>query len=286
MSILSNNEIEMLSTLHVLADYAPVGGLAGSFSAGDYGCGLDFAEYRAFNPGDDLKNIDWHHYLGKNLLVLKTFQKYETLRYSIFLDISGSVVAGGETKLMRVRQLAAATAFLVLAANCSVELFVPGLGSSGRFASSHYFSAVEDYIISLESADNDFLKCLQAEDFSRNPGPNIVISDMIANDGIEALKAGLDRWPVNITVFPVSTPWERSPVVSGACTVVDAETGSQLSLDISARVIADYRNIRERYFELFHNYALARGWRVYECCSDVRLVDFFSGITERGSIIL
>ena len=63
------------------------------------GTGSEFADYREYTQGDDLRHIDWNVYGRLDRLFLKLFHVEEDLRLSIFVDNSLSMDFGSPTKL-------------------------------------------------------------------------------------------------------------------------------------------------------------------------------------------
>src|SRR5574342_391447 len=78
------------------------------------GIGSEFADYRDYSQGDDLRFIDWNIYGRLDRLFLKLFLEEEDLSVSIFLDTSRSMEFGDPSKLHYGKKLAAALGYVGL----------------------------------------------------------------------------------------------------------------------------------------------------------------------------
>ena len=72
------------------------------------GQSVEFADFRAYVPGDDLRSIDWNLYARLDRLIVKLFLEEEDLHFYVLVDASRSMDFGEPTKLEYAKQLAAA----------------------------------------------------------------------------------------------------------------------------------------------------------------------------------
>ncbi len=78
------------------------------------GSGVEFAEHRDYQPGDELRDIDWNVYARHGELLLKRFQEEEDLHVYFLLDCSQSMSCGAPNKFDYARRLLAALAYIAL----------------------------------------------------------------------------------------------------------------------------------------------------------------------------
>src|SRR6476620_7154507 len=76
------------------------------------GQSVEFADFRNYVPGDDLRFIDWNLYARLDRLFLKMFLEEEDLHFYALIDDTGSMGFGEPTKLEYAKQLAAALGFV------------------------------------------------------------------------------------------------------------------------------------------------------------------------------
>jgi uncharacterized protein (DUF58 family) len=78
------------------------------------GQSVEFADFRRYVAGDDLRLGDWNLYARLEMLILKLFLEEEDLHFYALIDSSGSMDFGDPTKLFYAKQLAAALGFIGL----------------------------------------------------------------------------------------------------------------------------------------------------------------------------
>ena len=108
-----------LERLRLLTRRVPAGGFKGEHRASHLGAGLEFADYRPYVEGDDVRHLDWRAYLRFDRLLLRQFEEHGDLAVYILLDCSHSMAptpgSGGRRKFDAARRIAAALAYIALA---------------------------------------------------------------------------------------------------------------------------------------------------------------------------
>src|SRR3990172_9870234 len=92
------------------------------------GQSVEFADFRAYVPGDDLRTIDWNLYARLDKLIVKLFLEEEDLHFYTLIDESRSMDFGEPTKLDYAKQLAAALGFVGLVRMDRVKIETLGQG--------------------------------------------------------------------------------------------------------------------------------------------------------------
>jgi len=100
------------------------GAVSGRHPSPHRGSSVEFAEYRKYVPGDDLRRLDWRAYGRSDRFYIKEFEADTNLRCCLVVDTSGSMDFGskGVTKLEYARQLAGALAYLAVLQGDAVGL--------------------------------------------------------------------------------------------------------------------------------------------------------------------
>ena len=103
-----------ISGLDLVAKTVVDGFVAGLHRSPDFGFSQEFAEYRSYNPGDDLRHVDWNVYARTERAYLKRYRGETNSQLTILLDASRSMKYGsqGVEKLDYARFLAASLAYL------------------------------------------------------------------------------------------------------------------------------------------------------------------------------
>ncbi len=103
-----------ISGLDLVAKTVVDGFIAGLHRSPDFGFSQEFAEYRSYNPGDDLRHVDWNVYARTERAYLKRYRGETNSQLTILLDASRSMKFGskGVEKLEYARFLAASLAYM------------------------------------------------------------------------------------------------------------------------------------------------------------------------------
>src|SRR3954467_9173230 len=109
-SFLDSQVISRLAGLPLLARRPMQGSVSGRHSSPHRGSSVEFAEYRKYVPGDDLRRLDWRGFRRSDKYFIKEFEADTNLRCCLVLDTSGSMDFGstGTPKIEYARKIAAA----------------------------------------------------------------------------------------------------------------------------------------------------------------------------------
>jgi uncharacterized protein (DUF58 family) len=210
------------------------------------GQSVEFADFRAYAPGDDLRTIDWNLYARLDKLIVKLFLEEEDLHFYVLIDASRSMDFGEPTKLDYARQLAAALGFvgLVRTDRVRIETIGQGLrehgpvlrGRKSVWRMLEYLNGIEpDDSVSLAEGVKNF--CL------RNPGRGVVvlISDLLDKSGYEAALRYLASQRMDVYVIHLLSQEELAPDVKGDLKLVDSEDADVAEITVSAPLLARYQ---------------------------------------------
>ena len=103
---------ERLSALTLRARRSMLGTVSGRHQSPHRGSSVEFAEYRRYQPGDDLRRLDWRAYGRSDRYYVKEFEADTNLRLVLVIDGSGSMGFGG--KLHAARQIASTLAYIAI----------------------------------------------------------------------------------------------------------------------------------------------------------------------------
>ncbi|HET9505115.1 MAG TPA: DUF58 domain-containing protein [Hymenobacter sp.] len=132
MSLLTPELLFALRNLPLAARQAAEGFLAGAHASRRHGAGLEFSQYRPYQPGDDLRRLDWRLAARSDRYYLRESEVDTSLTVNLVLDASASMNhrdAHGLTKLDYARLLLAALAYLAQKQGDAVGLSI--LSASG-----------------------------------------------------------------------------------------------------------------------------------------------------------
>ena len=98
--------------------------MGGRFAINRRGSSVEFADYAAYTPGDDIRSIDWNLYARSDRLFVKTYKEEIELAVEVFLDATASMGLPTPRKFERACQLAQALAYIGLAGRHHVRFSV------------------------------------------------------------------------------------------------------------------------------------------------------------------
>jgi uncharacterized protein (DUF58 family) len=209
-------------------------GLATGKRAGDRrsrakGQGIEFADFREYGVGDDLKLVDWNVYQRLGTVLVRLFHEDRNLRIRIVLDTSRSM----EAKLDQAGTLAAGLALVGLAHRDSVELATAPWRAPVAGNDLQGLPAVLAWLEPIESGDAEPVRrSLLAQAAGVRSDRTVLVSDLLWDDDtlegvLEALAASSEA-PVVVQTLGDA---EKSPDLDGPVTWIDAEDGSELAWD-------------------------------------------------------
>lgn len=123
-SFLDPLALSRLSGLPLFARRPMLGSVSGRHASPHRGASVEFAEYRKYVPGDDLRRLDWRAYGRSDRFYVKEFEADTNLRCCIVLDTSGSMNFGttGTTKIEYAQKIAGALSYLAVQQGDAVGL--------------------------------------------------------------------------------------------------------------------------------------------------------------------
>ncbi len=210
------------------------------------GQSIEFADFRSYVPGDDLRFLDWNLYARLDRLFLKMFQEEEDLHFYTLIDASASMAFGDPSKFDWARQLAAALGFVGLARGDRVKIeplasaaMPPGPVLRGR----RNVWRMTEYLEQLRT-EGGLPFAQQIKNFClRNSSKGIVvlITDLMHKEGYEVGLRYLSAQKLDVYVIHVLADEECDPAISGDLKLVDCEDRDEADVTISRPLLDRYQ---------------------------------------------
>lgn len=147
--------VARLSALPLVARRPMLGSVSGKHASPHRGASVEFAEYRKYVPGDDLRRLDWRAYGRSDRFYVKEFEADTNLRMVLVVDTSGSMDFGsvGVTKLDYARRVAATLSYLAIQQGDAVGLACVADGIHQEIPPRRSASHVKTLLDTLEGAN-------------------------------------------------------------------------------------------------------------------------------------
>jgi uncharacterized protein (DUF58 family) len=259
--------LERLGGLSIIHRFVVEGFMAGVHRSVYRGAGDEFSRHRSYEPGDDVRRVDWKLYGRTDRLFVREYREDSNLQSYLLLDTSlsmGYADEAGITKLRYGSFVAAALAHLMLAAGDAV-----GLGSFGEGAQLHLpprnrRGSVHELLLGLErlrpAGSTAAAAALdRAGEALRRRGRVVLISDLLEDDDgrsmLDAVTRLRSRGGEVVVVWPL-TPAELGAVPLGDGLFYDPEQPDRpvpaspaVDRQFARRVAAYYSGLRDRLRE-------------------------------------
>jgi uncharacterized protein (DUF58 family) len=262
--LLSPELLAQLERLELVSRKVFRGRLKGERRSTRKGHSVEFADFRNYVPGDDLRFIDWNTYARLDRLFLKLFFEEEDLHFYTLIDASPSMDFGDPTKLQYAKQLAAALGFIGLVRSDRVRIETLGQ-PAGRpapvFRGRQSLYRMLAHLDAIQPDEQSHLTAGVKNFCIRNSGKGIVIliSDLMDKQGYsEALKYLLSR-QMDVYVIQILSAEELDPDVKGDLRLVDCEDDDVAEISASAPLLKRYQKTLAAFVEGAREFCNRRG---------------------------
>jgi uncharacterized protein (DUF58 family) len=235
---LSPSILAGIEGLELVARTVVDGFIAGLHRSPDFGFSQEFAEYRAYTPGDDLRHIDWNVFARSERMYLKRYRGETNTLVTVMLDASRSMSysSNGVPKMDYARYLAASLLYMAIQQRDAGGLIVfdddirDYIRPSGRQGQLHRLMHAIDK--AEPGQRTDFTKpFLHFQQFLYRRGIVVVISDFYADpDQVIARTVPLRARGNEVALFHVLDPDEVHPRFRDPVVLVDVETEDMIEV--------------------------------------------------------
>ena len=261
-----------ISSLDLVARTVVDGFVAGLHRSPDFGFSQEFAEYRAYTPGDDLRHVDWNLFARTERCYLKRYRGETNSQLTILLDASNSMEytsgpsSGKAIKKMDYARFIAASLFYLAIHNqrdaAGVIVFDEKVRDVVRPSTrpgqlARLFAALER---AEAHARTDFAQPLHHfQELLHRRGIAIVISDFYEDPEVIVRTIEPLRFRGNeVVLFHTLDPEEIRPALKSSAVLVDLETGQKLEV-IPEYARTGYRAKIEAHIERLRSRTRAAG---------------------------
>ena len=289
---LSTELLRRLEQLQLVARRYAKSPLRGERASRARGHSVEFADYRDYVSGDDLRYLDWSLYGRLDRLFIRLYEEERELPVTLFLDASESMSFGEPRKFDFARQIVAAVAHVALCGfdrvsvrvfpdrevNRKAQLAISNV--RGRQSSLRLIRHLNQLVAGERGELNEALR--QGAIESKRVGLAIVVSDLLDESGYrDGLKALVARG-FQVIVVQILSPEELHPSTFGDLRVVDAETGTVREVTFGKFRRRRYQTAVRAYIDQVAEFCSARGVAFWSVTSDSLIEDLLLRQMKEG----
>lgn len=277
MALFDEKTLRKLDRLALVAAQVRAGQIKGERRSTKRGTSIEFADYRDYTRGDDLRRVDWNVYARLERPYIKLLEEEEDLAVHLLVDTSRSMdygsAMGAESaegsaadlnKFGYARRLTAALGYIALAVGD--RLTVTALRDSAPVAQ---FGPARSRAHTLRLLQ--FLEGLASGGFtnldaalrtyalgSHRAGLLFLISDLFSPAGYRTGLGQLQGRGYEVAVMHLLAPDELDPPLAGDLRLIDAETGTPQDVTLDGSLRALYRRRVTAWRDEIEGYCLKR----------------------------
>jgi uncharacterized protein (DUF58 family) len=255
------------------------------------GSGVEFADHRDYQPGDDFRSLDWNAYQRFDRLLVRLYEEEEDLAIYFILDTSASMAFGERArKLAYAKKIVAALAYVGLAnldrvsivttSDRVLERMPETRGKARIFKAFRFLKEVQaEGVTDLADA----MKTFVAQNKRR--GLAVLVSDLYDPAGFEKGINVLRYNKFDPFVVHVIDPAEARPKLHGDVLVYDCETGAEREVTVTSRVLDRFAEAHARYLADIERFCATHQVPYVAARVDVAFDELILRVFRRGGFL-
>ncbi|MCJ7841701.1 DUF58 domain-containing protein [Lederbergia sp. NSJ-179] len=291
MTRISPQFLARLRRLRIVYDSKRTGMQKGIRSSHRFGSSLEFSDFKEFQPGDDIRQIDWNVYGRTRRHFIKRYLDEQEIKVAIYLDCTSSMRAI-ESKWTQAKSLAACLSFICLENEdrlSFIPISAPSAKKIERKGRTHAQSVLLQILrLSMEETTTSFIRGLEGK-MEKNTQIAFIITDgMEPIEEYERLLKKCSPLHTNIIFIQILSEKEGAPEVHGDAKLIDSELQTEINLSVSPRLITAYQMRLQEHNERLKQLCVKTGAE-YFLINDVKkmeeilLKDFvLKGLVQKG----
>jgi uncharacterized protein (DUF58 family) len=251
---------------------------------------VEFADYREYSLGDDLRQLDWNVYARLERLFVKLFVEEEDVTVTLLIDASASMAAGRPSKLVFAKRAAAALGYIGLASEDRVAVSaLRGRAARRRTAlrgSGRVFRLLAD-LSAIDAGDGptDLVAAARhAAAQLHGRGVIVLLSDLLDPSADRVIRE-LAATGSELILLHVLSPDELDPALEGDLRLVDSETGEGVDITADLATIDAYKDRLAAWKASFADLAARRRASYVDLRSDQNLAELMFAELRRRRVL-
>jgi len=282
--------LKKLEYLHIVSRKVFAGRARAERRTRKVGSGIEFADYRDYAPGDDLRYLDWNIYSRMHKLVLRLFEEEEDLYIYLLVDTSASMGMGRPPKVRHAVQVAAALCYVGLANLDRVSVVTLDEGLRARIPPARgkgRIFKILDFLRAVEAGGRTDLGAAAGAFVHQNKrrGLAVLISDFYDPAGYEQCINQLRFNRFEPFAIQIIDEGEARPRLRGDLELMDCETGELRKITVSPRLLRAYAREHERYCQELAEFCAGSQVPLFRASTSVPFDELVLHIFRRGGFL-
>jgi len=269
MNLFNESTLRKLEQLTLIAERVRVGVMKGDRRSRKRGTSIEFADYRNYTKGDDLRRLDWNVYARLERPFIKLLEEEEDLAVHLLVDASASMnwpdEAENDThKLRYALQLAGALGHISLTSGDLLTVSLLQSGGDRHWGPHRNRQNSLRLLQFLETGSGGGMTDLNLSMrnyalYGRRPGLLFFISDLLSPNGYQNGLNALQSRGYEVGLIHLLSPDEVDPPISGDLKLVDIETGQDAEITLDPTTLNQYRERLQAWQAEIAAYCAGRG---------------------------
>ncbi|MGN1051898.1 MAG: DUF58 domain-containing protein [Candidatus Scatosoma sp.] len=279
MTYLNDEFFSRLETLALNLKPDLSGYFGGKHLVSTYGQTVEFADFREYQLGDDIRRIDWNLYSRFEKFFLKLFTDERQMKIQIFIDCSASMGKDNPAKGAYTVAAAAALGFLGVHNMDKVSFnFMRATGLENNYGTiigkNSFFRAVSDFNTIQFAGETDIERCItKCNTLGNADGLSVIISDFFTDSNWKKAVDYLRYHHQQVLLLQILTPEENDPLYDGRVNLIDseaeaAEDPKNMKLKITRSMRNAYEEALNEFKKDIKTFCAKRGVDYITVCTD------------------
>lgn len=265
-------------------------GAAGSRRGQRPGSSREFLGHRPYEPGDDVRDLDWAASLRFDRPILRLYRQEVEASLLLLVDASASMAFGSPAKLDYALRAAGALGYIGLAnlERVAVGLLGAGVATALRPRRGRgQFLPLLGFLSDVRPMGRTDLKAALEEYALKAtaPGVAVVISDLLDPEGYQAGLTALLRRRFEVLLLHLVAEEELHPDLNGDLRLLDAEGGPPREMTVDGPALAAYRERLHGFFGEVEGFCLRSRIDYVRCSTAVPFEDLVLRHFRRGGFV-
>lgn len=259
------------------------------------GQGLEFADYKPYTAGDDLRAIDWNIYQRLGKVFVRVFEEQQDMPVYFLLDVSNSMFMEQPPRITAGLKTALALAAIALGQQDSVGLFpfseqmqIQAKSVSGK----SNIMRVAQYLAAYQSAGSTALAAAvqQFSTLKLRPGLLVIVSDFFDQQGIDAAIQAMKQAPHKLLLVQLTKKSDANPLLladlQGELRIEDGETQLAAQLTITPELVSRYQQVYQEFNQNLSEFARSYGAGLVQIDTEEEVLEQLATLFEGGGLVL